>query len=224
MDAVTFWGQPLVEDPDRVGTTEAVGVDETKRLAARRRRPTRWISAICDVARRIVIDVIRGRGGPELEAWLAEQPQAWKDAVTATVTDLHEPFRQALAKHLSNATAVADPFHVVATGNRVVDRTRRRVQQDTLGHRGRKHDPLYRIRKLLVLAAERLDARGQAKLRGRLAAGDPAGEVLRCRAVRAGGVPCRLLRPDPRGLRPGSAPVHRLVPGASSAPVRGAPA
>jgi transposase len=118
-----------------------------------------------------VIDVIRGRGGPGLEAWLTEQPQAWKDAVTATVTDLHEPFRQALAKHLSNATAVADPFHVVATGNRVVDRTRRRVQQDTLGHRGRKHDPLYRIRKLLILAAERLDDRGEAHLRGLLACG-----------------------------------------------------
>jgi transposase len=90
---------------------------------------------------------------------------------------LHELFRQALAKHLPNATAVADPFHVVATGNRVVDRTRRRVQQDTLGHRGRRHDPLYRIRKLLVVAAERLDERGQAKQRGLLAAGDPHGEV-----------------------------------------------
>jgi transposase len=177
MDAVAYWGQALIEDPDRIGVTEAVGVDETKRLATRRRRPTRWISAICDVARRIVIDVIKGRDGRRLEAWLAERPQAWRDAVMATVTDLHEPFRQALAKHLRHATAVADPFHVVATGNRVVDRTRRPVQQQTLGHRGRKHDPLYRIRKLLVLAAERLDEHGQAKLRGLLAAGDPHGEV-----------------------------------------------
>jgi transposase len=95
-------------------------VDETKRLAAERRRATRWISAICDVARRIVIDVIKGRGGRELEAWLEEEPRAWKDAVTATVTDLHEPFRQALAMHLRNATAVADPFQVIATGDRVM--------------------------------------------------------------------------------------------------------
>ena len=177
MDAVAYWGEALVEDPDRVGATKAVGVDETKRLAAKRRRPTRWVSTICDVARRIVIDVIKGRHGPELEAWLTDQPQDWRDAVVATVTDLHEPFRQALAKHLANATAVADPFHVVAAGNRVVDRTRRRVQQATLGHRGRRHDPLYRIRKLLILAAERLDERGEAKLRGLLAAGDPHGEV-----------------------------------------------
>jgi transposase len=177
MDAVAYWGQALIEDPERVGATNAVGVDETKRLARKRRQATQWISAICDVARRIVIDVVKGRDGAELEGWLEDQPQAWCDAVVATVTDLHEPFRQALAKHLPNATAVADPFHVVAAGNRVVDRTRRRVQQATLDHRGRNHDPLYRIRKLLVLAAERLDEHGEARLRGLLAAGDPDGEV-----------------------------------------------
>jgi len=74
-----------------------------------------------------------------------------------TVTDLHEPFRAALAAHLPNATAVADAFHVVAVGTRVVDRTRRRVRQETLGHRGHKDEPLYRSRKLLTMAAERLD-------------------------------------------------------------------
>lgn len=34
------------------------------------------------------------------------------------------------------------------------DLVRSRVQQETLGHRGRKHDPLYDARKLLVLAKE----------------------------------------------------------------------
>src|SRR5258706_1982004 len=36
-------------------------------------------------------------------------------------------------------------------------------------------------------------------------------------------VPGRLLRPDPRGLRPGPAPVHRLVPPAAAAPVHRPP-
>jgi transposase len=52
----------------------------------------------------------------------------------------------------------------------VADRVRRRVQQATLGHRGRKRDPLYRIRKLLT-------QRGRVRLRAGLAAGDPGGEV-----------------------------------------------
>ena len=51
------------------------------------------------------------------------------------------------------------------------------MQQETLGHRGRKTDPLYRSRRLLTKAHERLDDTGEAKLVGLLAAGDPRGEV-----------------------------------------------
>jgi transposase len=59
----------------------------------------------------------------------------------------------------------------------VVDQVRRRTQQATLGHRGCKPDPLYRIRKLLLTAAEQLTSRGWVRLRASLAAGDPGGEV-----------------------------------------------
>jgi transposase len=177
MDAVAFWGETLLDDPARVGPTEALGVDETSFLSATATRSTRWVSSICDVERRTVIDVIEGRQARDLAAWLARQPRAWKEGVATTVCDLHEPFRAALAASFPGAVAVADPFHVVAVGTRCVDKVRRRVQQDTLGHRGRRDDPLYRSRKLLALAAERLDEHGTAKLRGLLAAGDPTGEV-----------------------------------------------
>ncbi len=100
-----------------------------------------------------------------------------EDAVKVSVTDLHEPFRRTLAEHLANATAVTDPFHVVGVATRVVDRTRLRVQQETFGHRGRKHDPLYRGHKLVTVAEERLDDAGPAELSGLLAAGDSIGEV-----------------------------------------------
>jgi hypothetical protein len=46
-----------------------------------------------------------------------------------------------------------------------------------VGHRGRKDDPLYRARRLLTKAHERLDHHGDTKLRGLLEAGDPRGEV-----------------------------------------------
>jgi hypothetical protein len=51
------------------------------------------------------------------------------------------------------------------------------VQQETLGHRGRKGDPLYRIRRPLLVAHERLTERGWARIQTGLNAGDPAGEV-----------------------------------------------
>lgn len=59
---------------------------------------------------------------------------------------------------------MADPFHVVAVGTRCVDVTRRRTQNETLGHRGRTADPLYRCRKLLAMAEERLEEAGTVKL------------------------------------------------------------
>jgi hypothetical protein len=40
---------------------------------------------------------------------------------------------------------VVDHFHAIRLANLVVDQVRRRVQQATLGHRGRKRDPLYGI-------------------------------------------------------------------------------
>jgi len=72
---------------------------------------------------------------------------------------------------------VVDHFHTIRLANAVVDQARRRTQQATLGHRGRKHDPLYRIRRLLLTAAEQLTQRGRARLRAGLAAGDLGGEV-----------------------------------------------
>jgi len=72
---------------------------------------------------------------------------------------------------------VADCFHVVKLANAAIDGVRRRVQQATLGHRGRKHDPLYRIRRALLAGIERLDADAVARIGAALAVGDPDDEV-----------------------------------------------
>ena len=62
--------------------------------------------------------------------------------------------------------------------NRCVDKVRRRVQHETFGHRGRKDDPLYRIRKLLLTGTERLDEPGNRRFLLGLRMGDPNDEVL----------------------------------------------
>jgi hypothetical protein len=82
------------------------------------------------------------------------------------------------SSRLATRTVVVDHFHAVRLANTVVDQVRRQTQQATLGHRGRKPDPLYRIRKLLLTAAEQLTSRGRVRLRAGLAAGDPDGEVV----------------------------------------------
>ncbi len=45
---------------------------------------------------------------------------------------------------MAYAIQVADPFHLVGLTNAMLDECRRRVQNETLGHRGCKDDPLYR--------------------------------------------------------------------------------
>ncbi|MCB0922868.1 MAG: transposase, partial [Actinobacteria bacterium] len=87
------------------------------------------------------------------------------------------PYRKAFDDSLPDATQVADPFHVVKLANSKLDECRRRVQNETLGHRARRDDPLYRSRRLLTKARDRLDDKGNAKLLGFLEAGDPHGEV-----------------------------------------------
>ena len=91
--------------------------------------------------------------------------------------DLSGPYRAAFNAAVPKAKQVADPFHVVRVANDALDEVRRRVQNQTLGHRGRKDDPLYRARKLLVSASEHITDAGRARLRGLLDASDPYGEV-----------------------------------------------
>jgi len=91
---------------------------------------------------------------------------------------------------LADATIVVDPFHIVRLGNAAVTACRQRVQQETLEHRGWKGDPLYDIRKLLLLGrrAFRVGRRGHPARRvigparrviGRVPAGPVAGRANR---------------------------------------------
>ncbi len=70
---------------------------------------------------------------------------------------------------------VPPAFHVVKLASTAMDEVRRRVQQATLGRRGHRDDPLYRIRRLLTTARENLTDRG--RLEAALQAGDPGLEV-----------------------------------------------
>jgi transposase len=93
------------------------------------------------------------------------------------VLDMSGPYRKTFDDSLPDAIQVADPFHVLRHANSKLDECRRRVQNETLGHRGRKADPLYRSRRLLTSGHERLASNGETRLLSLLEAGDPHGEV-----------------------------------------------
>src|SRR5687767_1294070 len=189
MDQVIGRGTPLIEDPARLdpplgdpvqAPVRAVGVDETAFLRATGTHPTLFATGVADLtpgrpAR--LLDVVEGRSGTVLADWLADRDDDWKAAVATASLDPFRGYATALSIQLPDAVRVLDPFHVVKLGLDCVDQVRRRVQQNTLGHRGRARDPLYDIRRLLRRRRDRLGPKAWARLQAGLLAGDPTGEV-----------------------------------------------
>ncbi|MDQ3989118.1 MAG: ISL3 family transposase [Actinomycetota bacterium] len=186
MRQVRHLGVPVVKDPARLDGVTAIGVDEHAWQHAGLRRRTQYATGIVDLtpgrpAR--LLDVVPGRSGAALRAWLAARPADWRAAITTAALDPFRGYATALGDQLPDATRVLDPFHVCKLGLTALDEVRRRVQQHTLGHRGHAQDPLYRARRLLRRRADRLDQRGWDRLRARLEDGDPNGEVTAAWAI-----------------------------------------
>ena len=170
--------QALVEDPGRIGAVGGLGLDETAFLRANARRHTVFVTGFVDI---IAGPAARHRGRSQRqggETWLAGRSESWLAGVHPVAIDPHRGYANGVAERLAHATLVVDPFHAIRLANMAIDDVRRRVQNDTLGHRGRKGDPLYGIRRLLLRANERLSDHARSRLEAGLAAGDPLDEVL----------------------------------------------
>jgi transposase len=175
-------GRARVEDPERVGRTAMVGFDETVMQPAHRRRRRRLVTAVVDVTCGQILDVFEGHDAADLRIWLASMPAVWRASVEVVSVDPHEGYRSALTDTLllGKVTMVVDPFHIVRLANQALTKCRQRVQQATVGHRGWKGDPLYNMRKLFLLGAERVDEQGWDRMWAALRDGDPDGEVQDC--------------------------------------------
>lgn len=173
-DAVIAYGTALVDDDsERIGQPTALGLDETLFVRLGEWRRQSWSTSIVDVGAGRLLDVVPGRSSVKPCEWLAARSEGWRAGIRWATLDLSGPYRAVFDTMLPDAVQVADPFHVVKLANSKLDECRRRVQNDTVGHRGRKDDPLYRCRRLLTKADERLDEHGRTKLLGLLDAGDP---------------------------------------------------
>jgi len=119
---------------------------------------------------------VPGRSGKAYGDWLAARGTEFANGVQVATLDPFHGYKNAIGDHLADAVAVLDAFHVVALGTKAVDEVRR-LQQQTLGHRGRKGDPLYGIRTILRAGAENLTDRQQARLDRATAADERHEEV-----------------------------------------------
>lgn len=176
-DTVVAYGVVLVDDPDRIGGVTALGLDETLFVKRGKWRAKQWSTSIVDVGAGQLLDVVEGRDSAPACDWLDNRPPGWCGQIRYGTLDLSGPYRKVFNTKLAHVTQVADPYHVVQLSGKKLNETRQRVQQETTGHRGRAGEPLYRARKLLDIAHERLDEDRSTKLTGLLAAGDPHGEI-----------------------------------------------
>lgn len=183
-DAVVAYGEALIDDDtERIGDVEALGLDETLFAKTGPWKRQHWCTSIVDVGAddgAQLLDLVEGRSAKGPSRWLDDRTDKWRTAISYGVLDLSGPYRKVFDEKLPDAIQVADPFHLVKLANSQLDQCRRRVQNETTGHRGRKGDPLFRARRLLTKAHERLDEHGEKKLMGLLRAGDPRGEVRMC--------------------------------------------
>lgn len=124
-----------------------------------------------------LLDLVPGRSGAAYATWLAARNQHFRDRIQIATLDPFHGYKNAIDDQLEDTVAVLDAFHIVKLGNQAVDEVRRRVQQETTGHRGRKNDPLYGIRTILRCGAEKLTDRQLARLDRAIAADDRHDEV-----------------------------------------------
>jgi transposase len=177
-DAVTTYGTALLKaDRKRLNRTTAIGLDETSFLKAGRYSHTSFVTTVADVENHQIIDILPTREYVDVAGWIDSQPTAWKERIRFGALDMSATYAAVYSIMLPKANQVVDPFHLIALANRSLDGVRRRVQTEQLGHRGRKDDPLYRARRILLMGEEKLDDDGTARLTSLLQLGDPGGEV-----------------------------------------------
>ena len=181
-DAVLAEGKRvLIADPRRFDGVQVIGVDE--HVWRHTSRGDKYVTVIIDLtavregtgpAR--LLDMVEGRSKQAFKTWLTQRPRAWRDGVEVVAMDGFTGFKTAASEEIPDAVAVMDPFHVVRLAGEALDRCRQRVQQQTLGHRGHKNDPLYRARRTLHTGTGLLTARQNERLTD-LFAGDDHVEV-----------------------------------------------
>ena len=169
-DAVLAEGhRVLIADPSRFDGVAVIGVDE--HVWRHTRKGDKFVTVIIDLtgirdgtgpAR--LLDMVEGRSKQAFKTWLADRPQAWRDQVEVVAMDGFTGFKTATTEELPDAVAVMDPFHVVRLAGDALDQCRRRVQQQTCGHRGHAGDPLYASRRTLHTGVDLLTKKQKARL------------------------------------------------------------
>lgn len=158
-------------DPDHLAGVRILGVDEHKWKHRRGQGEPSFVTVIVDLTPTIdgtgparLLDMVPGRSAGVLSYWLASRNEDFRRRVKVVAMDGFTGYHKATREQLPKARKVMDPFHVVQLAGEKLTTTRQRIQQMTLGHRGRSGDPLYGVRRILLTRMGLLTDGQRAKL------------------------------------------------------------
>ncbi|GAA3971968.1 hypothetical protein GCM10022231_36700 [Gordonia caeni] len=161
----------LVYDGDHLDGVRCLGVDEHKWKHVRGQGEPSFVTVLIDLTPVIdgtgparLLDMIGGRSKHVLKQWMAARDQQFRDRIKVVAMDGFTGYKSATAEELPAARVVMDPFHVVHLAASKLDLCRQRIQQQVCGHRGRKDDPLYKIRRILHTRTELLTDKQKIRL------------------------------------------------------------
>ena len=189
-DAFVVHADELLVEP---AAPAVLGIDETRRgrprwmrdAAGGWRRLERFETNFVDLAGDGgLLGQVAGRTGAAVVAWLDARGQAWKDAVQVVAIDPCAGYRAGVERALPHARIVVDHFHLIRLANQMVTEVRQRVAREQLGRRGRRQDPAWVNRRLLLRAGDRLSPRALTRLADTLQSDDPTEEIGAAWAVK----------------------------------------
>jgi transposase len=141
------------------------------------RRVEPWMSTLVNADSGQVLGVADGRDSAAVGGWLAARSPAWRARIQVVAIDPSAAFRRAIREQLPEAKVSVDPFHLVQLANLMLTRVRQRLVREREHRRGRKIDPAWAHRTLLLRGYDTLSERGRAKLQTVFDLDDPTDEL-----------------------------------------------
>jgi transposase len=153
------------------------GVHADGRIRWQRTDP--WETGFVDITgEQALLGQVDGRTSAAVQAWLAARTPVFRAGIEVVVIDPHAGYAAAVRAALPDARIAVDHFHLIMLANKAVTAVRQRVTRDLLDRRGRKTDPTWANRRLLLRGHERLSEPALARMWNGCVDHDPTGQIL----------------------------------------------
>ena len=161
------------------------------------RRFEPWMTTLVDLATGQVLGIVDGRDSRAVGDWLAQRSEQWRERIEIVAIDPSAAFRKALRTWLPRAAVSVDKFHLVKLGNDMVTTVRQRLARTHRGRRGRKDDPAWAHRMLLLRGGDTLTPRAWERLERVFRTDDPTDELSASWGIRSSSDACWPPTPRP---------------------------